>query len=805
MSIASHGLNDFFKFTVVRTEVGVNGINEIPMAEEEKIGADNTSEEFQESKKDKVTESLNSKAENLENEAKDQVPDVFKDQGGEQQVFEEEDNNVSSEALEVSDTETTGESQEEVTELGGAKKGEAIDLKNESTEIDEEAYKTETVEQVSAVETSQETSTGESEDSEQVADTSKVDVEETVSSPVEDKGIEKVSNQTDKAQAKSEPEKKPAVKLHSEEDLHEKDHHDEEDDDDHEETPDYSHYTKEQLVDVIKELSKSDNIIKADRVAREIKPYFDEIRGKERSEALKRFVADGGEEKDFDFKFDELTNRFDANFKLIRDRKTQHVKEREHQKEENLKKKEDILERLREFVDADDPNFNFDDFKAFQDEWKSVGPVPPSYARTLWANYNALVDRFYDHRNIYFELKELDRKKNLELKIELCERAEKLSGLDSVKDAIKELNELHHEFKHIGPVPKEEQEPLWERFKAASDAVYDNRKDFVEKLKKELEANLVVKEKLAEEVQAYVNFDSDRIKEWNNKTKDLLAIQKRWEAVGGLPRARAKEINRRFWGAFKAFFHNKSGFFKKLDAQREGNLDLKKELVKRAEELKDSTDWNKTADDFKRLQREWKEIGPVPEKFRESIYQEFKKSCDHFFDQRRSHQGDAEKEYVENYNQKIGVCEELETMAKEKSNDIDKFRQLQDDFSAIGFVPRKNISEIKKRYANAVDKFISSLEGISEDEKQQLKIEDQIHKIASGPNAGQRIYRKEQSLRKQIGQVENDIAVWRNNMEFFADSSKASKLKDEFQSKIDSAKSELANLKKQLKILRTVT
>ncbi len=448
----------------------------------------------------------------------------------------------------------------------------------------------------------------------------------------------------DKIKATQENDKgeKDKKELNTEEDLDEKDS---EEEDEEQEDIDYSQLSKEELVSTIKVLAKDENIIISDSIARDIKPFFDEIRNKERSEALERFVADGGEEKDFDFKFDELANRFDANFKLIHDRKVQYVKDRERQKELNLKKKEDVLERLRAFVDSEDPNMSFNDFKEFQNEWKAIGPVPPSYARTLWANYNALIDRFYDHRNIYFELKELDRKKNLELKLELCEKAEQLSKTDNLPEAIKALNELHHEFKHIGPVPQDDQEPLWQRFKTASDAVYDNRKDFVEQLKIELEQNLVIKAELAESAQFFVQFDTDRIKEWNNKTKELLELQKKWEAVGGLPRAKAKEVNKRFWGAFKTNFHNKGAFFKKLDSQREANLDKKK----------DSTDWNNTAETFKKLQRQWREIGPVPEKFRESVYQEFKKACDYFFDQRRGSQNEAEKEYIENYNQKSKV------------------------------------------------------------------------------------------------------------------------------------------------------
>ncbi|MEP2772010.1 MAG: DUF349 domain-containing protein [Fulvivirga sp.] len=610
------------------------------------------------------------------------------------------------------------------------------------------------------------------------------------------------SVQTESAEIKEEePASKVSddKKLDSEEDLEEKDHEDDEHED---EEVDYTSLSKEELVELIKSLAKDDRIMRSDKIVREIKPLFDEIRNAEKEEALKKFIADGGIKEDFEFKNDELINRFDANLKLIKDRKSEFVKNREQQKEKNLKRKQELLEQLRDFVDSEETNISFDEFKAIQNEWKGIGPVPGAYNRTLWANYNALIDRFYDNRSIYFELKELDRKKNLEGKLELCERAEHLANEENMKEAIKELNELHHEFKHIGPVPKDDQEPLWQRFKAASDAVYERRKGFVEQLKKDLDENLKVKEQLVEEVKSFLDFDSDRIKEWNNKTKEIIAIQKRWEATGGLPRAKAKEVNKNFWSAFKGFFNNKNAFFKKLDAGREENLEKKQELLEQAVAMQDSTDWQKTAEAFKRLQNQWRDIGPVPEKKR-GIYHEFKAAADKFFENKRANNKELEKEFEKNYDAKVAICDEIEKMAKEKSDDLDTFRELRDKYLDLGFVPRKNISEIKSKYAEAVDKYINSLEGISNEDRQRIRLENQLNRIAQGPNADQKLYRKEQSLRKQIGKVESDIALWKNNIEFFADSKTADKMKDEFHEKIESAQHQLKSLKQQLKIVRT--
>lgn len=426
-------------------------------------------------------------------------------------------------------------------------------------------------------------------------------------------------------------------------------------------------------------------------------------------------------------------------------------------------------------------------------------------SKTLWANYHALVDRFYDNQSIYFELKELDRKKNLESKLELCSKAEKLKDVEKVRDAIKELNDLHHEFKHIGPVPMEEKEGVWQRFKAASDAVYAKRDEYLKTLQQELAANFEQKSKLSDEVTPYSAFQSDRIKEWNAKTKEVLELQKKWDAIGGLPRAKSKEVNKKFWSAFKTFFSNKSAFFKKLDEERGANLKKKNELVQRALELKESSEWDKAANELKNLQQQWREIGPVPEKFREKVYKEFKEACDFFFEQKRNQHGKVEHEQVENLKAKEAVCAELEKHIAENTATPALLKELEVRFNQIGFVPKKDMAAIRKRYHEAAQKFTGSIQGITEDEKNQLLLENELADLKNDPMSGQKIFQKEQAIRKKITKVENDISTLRNNLEFFGRSKNADKYKEEFNAKIREADENLKQLKQQLKLLRTVS
>jgi hypothetical protein len=314
----------------------------------------------------------------------------------------------------------------------------------------------------------------------------------------------------------------------SSEHQHEAEEHEEEEE--HEEN-DFHNFTKMQFVELLESLTKQDDFKKADKIIKESRHYFDDIKNQERNEALQQFLSSGGAEEDFDFKYDDLTQRFESAYKYLKEQKAKHYQEIERKKEQNLQAKNAVIEKLRHLVDSEEDNVSINALKEIQNEWKSIGPIPGQYVKNLWANFNALIDRFYDNRSIYFELKELDRRKNLEAKQEICEKAERLTEHANVKEAIRDLNELHEEFKHIGPVPKENQEAIWQRFKAASDKIYAKRRESGESFKHELQDNAAAKRRLGDRVKEFLSFDSDRINDWNKKTKELLELQKEWEKI----------------------------------------------------------------------------------------------------------------------------------------------------------------------------------------------------------------------------------------------------------------------------------
>ena len=566
---------------------------------------------------------------------------------------------------------------------------------------------------------------------------------------------------------------------------------------------DYSNYSKKQMVQVLESFLKEDNFSQVGRILKEIKKPFDDLIAQEQDDAYNKYIEEGGEKDGFEYRGDELNQRFMAAFNKLRDRKNEFFNSLEIKKDQNLKTKLEILEKLRQLVDTEETGASIKDLKELQVQWKEVGPVPSSQLKSLWANYNALLDRFYDNRSIYFELKELDRKKNYDIKIELCAKAEQLASQDDIRDVIKQLNDFHEEFKHIGPVPQSEQEAVWERFKAASDAIYAKRKDYYEQLKQELKTNQLAKEALVEKVAAYSEFSSEKISEWNAKTKEIINIQKEWESIGSLPKEKAKKINKQFWAAFKGFFNKKGQFFKSIEEERKENLQRKQLLVEKAEALKESDDFQNTSEELKNLQKEWKDIGPVPEKYRNEIFNNFKKACDHFFNRRRKNSQVVEKEYEGNLKEKETLCDELEQMIKSGTIDMKRVKAIEVEWGAVGFVPRNSIKNIHKRYTDAIEQVTEKLD-LPEDEKHKLRFKAQFNNMNFGPGSERIIQKKEGVLRRQIATLENDINLWKNNIDFFASSKNADKLKQEFKVKIEKANEQLTNLKEQLKIISNI-
>jgi len=565
---------------------------------------------------------------------------------------------------------------------------------------------------------------------------------------------------------------------------------------------DLSGLSKVELLELLKEKLSLGISTKLDKVVNELKAAFEELFIKEREEALQQFLGEGGSADDFSFRGSEVDKAFNSLFNDFRQQLSSIRKEAERQKEKNLQTKTELLNKLRDLVDGEETTLSMAAVKAIQETWKTIGPVPLAQSKNLWSSFNALMDRFYDNRSIYFELKELDRKKNLESKLELCEKAEGLKEVEDLKEAIRVLNELHEEFKHLGPVPREEQEQVWVRFKAASDVIYDRRKEFFEGQKEVIKQNLTEKEALIASLTPFGEYKADRIKDWNTKTKEILEIQKAWEKIGAIPKESGKEINKAFWSLFKQFFHNKNLFFKELDEVRAANQKKAEELIAQAQELQENTNWQATANQLVKLQQEWKMLGPTPEKNRDSLYKRFKEACDTFFENRRTSTKDANTEFDGNLTKKQEIIAQIiELTKKGEGLEESKLSSLVAEFNAIGFVPRKNIKEIQAKFKDAVDAYLEKLGGKGGD-KDDFLFRLNLNRLQADPNSVKTLNKKEHGIRKQITDLENSITLWRNNLDFFAASKTADKLREQFDVKIQKAEEEIDKLKKKLTILK---
>ena len=565
---------------------------------------------------------------------------------------------------------------------------------------------------------------------------------------------------------------------------------------------DLSGLSKVDLLDLLKEKLSQGISAKLDKVVHEIKAAFEELFVKEREEALQQFLGEGGSADDFSFRGTEVDKAFNALFNDFRNQLSSIRKEADRQKEKNLQAKTELLNKLRELVDGEETTLSMSAVKSIQETWKTIGPVPLAQNKNLWASFNALMDRFYDNRSIYFELKELDRKKNLESKLELCEKAEGLKEVEDLKEAIRILNELHEEFKHLGPVPREEQEKVWVRFKAASDVIYDRRKEFFDGQKDIIKKNLAEKEALIVSLTPFGEYKADRIKDWNTKTKEILEIQKAWEKIGAIPKESGKEVNKSFWSLFKQFFHNKNLFFKELDEVRAANQKKAEDLIKQAEELQANTNWQSTANQLVKLQQEWKKLGPTPEKNRDSLYKKFKEACDTFFENRRTSTKDSNTEFDANLTKKQDIIAQIVELTKKGTGlEESQLSSLVAEFNSIGFVPRKNIKEIQVKFKDAVDAYLEKLGGKGGD-KDDFLFRLNLNRLQADPNSVKTLNKKEHGIRKQITDLENSITLWKNNLDFFAASKTADKLREQFDVKIQKAEEEIDKLKKKLTILK---
>jgi len=598
---------------------------------------------------------------------------------------------------------------------------------------------------------------------------------------------------------------------------------DQDDSDDSDET-DYATASKQELAAILEQemvvISTAGvgmkQIKRIDGIVKEIRPALTQMKRSEWDTAKDQYVADTGSEDGFEYTYDAQTRRIEELLKEIRTKRKAFFQELDKNRDQNFNQKTELLQRLRELVDTDDSQEvgaadiknSWEEFKKIQEEWKQAGNVSSPHNGTLWATYNALIDRYFSNRNIYFELKELDRKKNSDLKLELCKKieglAKTLGDRPMSQEILKEGNDIFEEYKHIGPAPREEQELLWGRFKESLDTLYDARRAQYDEQKKTMGEVYEQKSKIYETIVPYTTFESGSINEWNAKTREIIAQQEEWQAVKGpMPRGEGKDLSKKFWAALKNFFNNKSEFFKQLESKRDTNLKAKQELCAQVEQILESGEDNSAnTQRIIELQKQWQSIGQVPEKFKNSIYKRFKQGCDTYFNNKRDKHKDQDKEFDENLAQKEALCAQIETAAADPGDStLANLNEFKAEWAKIGFVPRKAMQKIQKRYIDAINAYVGSVGKLSNKQKEAVILKSEVEMVKKGESS-RSLDRKESDIRRQVTQLENDIALWGNNIEFFAKSKTADKVKAQFEEKIRRASEELETLKHQLTVIQ---
>ena len=566
----------------------------------------------------------------------------------------------------------------------------------------------------------------------------------------------------------------------------------------------YDTYSREQLVEVLEDTVKEENVLKIKTRVSLIKVAFLKLSKEYRQQKLEEFIKAGGARESYVPEPDQLMEKFNTVFEIYKKNKAHFNEQQEVIKLRNLDAKKAILEELKELINSDETlKKTYDRFKELQVKWKEIGLVPSTEINNLWQNYHFLVEKFFDKVKISKELRDLDLKKNLEKKIELCEKAEELLIEPSVVRSFQQLQKYHEEWKEIGPVPQDKRDDIWERFKTATDKINERRRDHYNVLAKDQESNLLAKTALCEKAEQIVTLETDSLKEWQDRTREINDLFKVWKTIGPAPKKENDEIWERFKAYINTFFSTKKDYFNKLKQEQTNNYNLKLDIVKQAEAIKDSTDWRSTTQDLINLQKEWKNIGPVPRKHSDKIWKRFRAACDEFFQNKAKHFSTVVESEKENLDKKLDLIKRVEEWkaGANKNQNLEALKGFQREWTEIGHVPIKEKNKIHDAFRAAVNKHLDDL-NISSFEMRtpEYRPRQDYESEGSGDGRGRRGGGGDSgSLSMKATKLREEILLWENNIGFLAHSKNAEILRKEFELKIQKAKEELALYEAKLK------
>lgn len=565
---------------------------------------------------------------------------------------------------------------------------------------------------------------------------------------------------------------------------------------------DFSTLSTEEIIRQAQKLVNNYPTASIKALMEELPEIFENRYKEEYEKALAAFTADGDNPEDFEYK-NENRESFNAVYKLYKDKKNAAVRQTEAEREENLKIKLGIIEELKTLVQKEESlDKTFQEFRDLQERWRNTGMVPQGQLNGLLETYHHHVENFYNYIKINKELRDLDLKRNLDAKIQLCEEAEKLLADNDIAGAFKQLQLLHARWKEIGPIPKDQKEPLWERFKAATSQINEKYHHFFESLRQEQEDNLKVKEEICDKVIAMAAGEFKSISEWNAATKSIIDLQEEWKHSGTIPQKERNKIYKKFRAACDSFFDRKREFYKNMSEEQNKNLELKIKLCEKVEAIKDSTEWKTTTDKIISYQKEWKKIGPAPKKFSNKVWARFRAACDTFFNNKSAHFKDIDTEQDKNLELKKALVEEIRQfqLSGKNEEDINQLKDFQKRWAEIGFVPIKMKDSIQEEYRNAIDRWFDKL-NLDEFDRNLERFRAKLSSMDNGDNKEYRIINEREKLVAKIKQLETDVNTWENNIGFIAKSNKSQGLINELNSKIEKTRQRLILLQEKLKAL----
>ena len=557
--------------------------------------------------------------------------------------------------------------------------------------------------------------------------------------------------------------------------------------------------TKQEVLDRVKELAQEENPSKQE--IDHLKVAFYHLLNAEREAQQKAYIEAGGDPMQYVVPTDEDEQVFKAEMTIIREKRQKAFLAQEEEKQNNLKRKLEIIERIKTLATSpEEANNAYQEFKALQNEWKEIKAVPAENATDLWKTYQLCVEQFYDLLKLNSEAREYDFKKNYEMKTALCETAERLAEEEDVISAFHQLQELHSQYREIGPVAKELRDEIWNRFKQASTVVNRRHAAHFEAIRSQEEINLTKKEELCEKVEAIANAAAKSSSEWEEKTKEVIALQAEWKTIGFAPQKMNVKIFERFRSACDAFFNAKNLYFKELKEKFSENIAKKQALVEQAQALADSTDWKATSDKLIQLQKDWKTIGMVPKKLGDELWNNFLNACNKFFEARNAAGAGQRNEEHENLEKKKGIIEQLKALIESEEEGIQqKMQALTSEYNGIGHVPFREKDTLFREYHDTLDTLYKKLNASSA----RRRLDKFKSNLKDAAQRGENAVNDERTrLQRRFETLKQELQTYENNLTFLsATSKKGNSLIDEMNRKMQKLRDDLDLVKAKIKAI----